>query len=190
MVANSSPSDPTPLTPGMGSIGQNSTFSEHGSWSSCISNYRESSALVLFVTSAMKIISFTISRCILEILNCALYLCRQGGDFGAGSVISILTTCDFSLNKHPLVKQALVNSQQEGKANKCSLVQQASANSHKHPVVKNALVNSQNEGKVNRHTLVKQASVNSQQEGKVNKHLLVKQAPLNSLKLPLVKMPW
>ena len=25
--------------------------------------------------------------------------------FGAGSVISVLTTCDFSANKHPLVKQ-------------------------------------------------------------------------------------
>lgn len=54
--------------------------------------------------------------CILEILNCALYLSRQGGDFGAGSVISVLTTCDFSANKHPLVKQALGNSQQEGVA--------------------------------------------------------------------------
>ena len=158
----------------MGSVGQTSTISEHGTWPCCISDGIDSSALELFVSSAMKNIYFTISRCILEILNCALYLCRQGGDFGAGSVISILTTCDFSLNKHPLVKQALVNSQQEGKVNN-------------HPQVKQALVNSQQEGNVKKHPLVKQALVNSQQEGKANKRRLVKQASVNSHRQPVVK---
>jgi len=53
-------------------------------------------------------------RCILEIVNCALYLSRQGGDFGADTVIAILTTNNFNNISHPLVTETLSASKQEG----------------------------------------------------------------------------
>jgi hypothetical protein len=51
----------------------------------------------------------------MEIINCALYLSRQGGDFGADTVIAILTSSGFNAIKHPAAKQALAASKQEGK---------------------------------------------------------------------------
>lgn len=47
-------------------------------------------------------------------VNCALYLSRQGGDFGAETVIAILTSSGFSSIKNPMVKQALATSKEEG----------------------------------------------------------------------------
>ncbi|XP_052793793.1 nonsense-mediated mRNA decay factor SMG5-like [Mya arenaria] len=52
--------------------------------------------------------------CALEIFNCALYLSRQGGDFGADTVIAVLTATKFSHLTHPLVKQTIASSEQEG----------------------------------------------------------------------------
>ncbi|XP_060575819.1 nonsense-mediated mRNA decay factor SMG5-like [Ruditapes philippinarum] len=52
--------------------------------------------------------------CALEIVNCALYLSRQGGDFGADTVIAILTSSGFNAIKNPVVKQTLATSKQEG----------------------------------------------------------------------------
>ncbi|KAH3838145.1 hypothetical protein DPMN_111551 [Dreissena polymorpha] len=52
--------------------------------------------------------------CALEIFNCALYLSRQGGDFGTETVIAVLTANKFSSIKHPLVQQAISSSQEEG----------------------------------------------------------------------------
>lgn len=52
--------------------------------------------------------------CVMEIINCALYLSRQGGDFGADTVIAILTSSGFGSVKHPAVQKALATSKQEG----------------------------------------------------------------------------
>ncbi|XP_053405095.1 nonsense-mediated mRNA decay factor SMG5-like [Mercenaria mercenaria] len=52
--------------------------------------------------------------CVLEMVNCALYLSRQGGDFGADTVIAILTSSGFNAIKNPVVKQTLATSKQEG----------------------------------------------------------------------------
>lgn len=52
--------------------------------------------------------------CVLEIVNCALYLSRQGGDFGADTMIAVLTSSGFNNIKTAAVKQALATSKQEG----------------------------------------------------------------------------
>ncbi|KAK3601212.1 hypothetical protein CHS0354_004412 [Potamilus streckersoni] len=52
--------------------------------------------------------------CILEILNCAQYLAQQGGDLGSESMVTILSTSDYSTEQHQLVQQGLNNSKQDG----------------------------------------------------------------------------
>lgn len=74
-------------------------------------------------------------RCVLEIINCALYLSRQGGDFGTETVIAILTTNNFTNVSHPLVKETLSSSRQEGKSLIDTLVNQSSCIMHRFVMV-------------------------------------------------------